>query len=175
MNLTTDEQAMLDGARGRATQKAMQILVALGTIYHAPRLITVTSVQIAGVSYDNLGEAGLQFLAEMADGGGQARVKATLNPAGMDIENWPALGILSDFAEKQLLVIDAFARMGVETSCTCTPYLILPGQKALRCAMPMQCWERAATGRVGRARWPRLSPDARRSMACIWMKIAALD
>lgn len=124
MNLTSDEQAMLDGAHGRATQKAMQILVALGTIYHAPRLIPVISVQIAGVSYDNLGEAGLQFLAEMADGGGQARVKATLNPAGMDIENWPALGIPPDFAEKQMLVIDAFARMGVETSCTCTPYLI---------------------------------------------------
>ena len=115
---------MLAGAHGRATQKAMQILVALGTIYHAPRLIPVISVQIAGVSYDNLGEAGLQFLAEMADGGGQARVKATLNPAGMDIENWPALGIPPDFAEKQMLVIDAFARMGVETSCTCTPYLI---------------------------------------------------
>ena len=124
MNLTPDEQAMLDGAHGRAAQKAMQILVALGTIYHAPRLIPVTSVQIAGVSYDNLGEAGLQFLAEMADGGGRVRVKATLNPAGMDIENWPALGILPDFAEKQMLVIDAFARMGVETSCTCTPYLI---------------------------------------------------
>ena len=124
MDLSPDEQAMLAGAHGRATQKAMQILVALGTIYHAPRLITVTSVQIAGVSYDNLGEAGLQFLAEMADGGGQARVKATLNPAGMDIENWPALGIPPDFAEKQMLVIDAFARMGVETSCTCTPYLI---------------------------------------------------
>ena len=124
MNLSPDEQAMLAGAHGRATQKAMQILVALGTIYHATRLITVTSVQIAGVSYDNLGEAGLQFLAEMADGGGQARVKATLNPAGMDIENWPALGIPPDFAEKQMLVIDAFARMGVETSCTCTPYLI---------------------------------------------------
>ena len=124
MNLTPNEQAMLAGAHGRATQKAVQILVALGTIYHAPRLIPVTSVQIAGVSYDNLGEAGLQFLAEMADGGGQARVKATLNPAGMDIENWPALGIPPDFAQKQMLVIDAFARMGVETSCTCTPYLI---------------------------------------------------
>jgi hypothetical protein len=101
----------------------MQILVALGTIYSAPRLIPVSSVQVAGVSYDNLGEAGLQFLAEMADGGGQARVLATLNPAGMDIENWPALGIPPDFAEKQLRVIDAFARMGIQTTCTCTPYL----------------------------------------------------
>ena len=124
MILTIEEQTMLDGAQGRATQKAMQILVALGTIYAAPRLIPVSSVQIAGVSYDNLGEAGLEFLAEMADNGGRAQVLATLNPAGMDIENWPALGIPPDFAEKQLRVIDAFARMGVLTTCTCTPYLV---------------------------------------------------
>jgi predicted aconitase len=129
MELTAEEQAMLDGAQGRATQKAMQILVALGTIYRAPRLIRVSSVQIAGVSYDNLGEAGLQFLMEMAEGGGRAQVLATLNPAGMDIENWPTLGIPADFAEKQLRVIEAFQRMGVQTTCTCTPYLVgnLPG------------------------------------------------
>jgi predicted aconitase len=129
MKITAEEQAMLDGVRGRATQKAMQILAALGTIYAAPCLIPVTSVQIAGVSYDNLGEAGLQFLAEMADGGGRAQVLATLNPAGMDIESWQTLGIPPDFAEKQLRVIDAYARMGVQTTCTCTPYLVgnLPG------------------------------------------------
>jgi hypothetical protein len=76
------------------------------------------------VSYDNLGEAGLQFLSEMAEGGGRARVLTTLNPAGMDVENWPALGIPPEFAEKQMKVLDAFSRMGVTTTCTCTPYLI---------------------------------------------------
>jgi len=52
--------------------------VALGTIYGAERTVPVTFAQIAGVSYDNLGEAGLQFLSEMADGGGRARVLTTL-------------------------------------------------------------------------------------------------
>jgi hypothetical protein len=124
MKLTIEEQQMLDGAQGRATQKAMEILVALGTIYGAERMVPVTSVQIAGVSYDNLGEAGLHWLSEMADGGGKARVLTTLNPAGMDIENWQALGISEDFARQQLRVIDAFARMNVVTTCSCTPYLI---------------------------------------------------
>ncbi len=115
---------MLDGVYGRATQKAMEILVALGTIYGAERMVPVTSAQIAGVSYDNLGEAGLHCLSEMADGGGKTRVLTTLNPAGMDIENWQALGISEDFAQNQLRVIDAFARMNVVTTCSCTPYLI---------------------------------------------------
>jgi hypothetical protein len=107
----------------------MEILAALGTIYEAERMLPVTSVQIAGVSYDNLGEAGLQFLTEMADGGGQARVLSTLNPAGMDIENPGSLGIDPEFAANQRRVIEAFARMGVITTCTCTPYLAgnLPG------------------------------------------------
>ena len=124
MQLTNEEQAMLDGEQGRATQKAMQILAALGNIYGAERLIPVTSVQVAGVSYDNLGEAGLNFLSEMANGGGRARVLTTLNPAGMDIENWQALGISPGFAENQMRVLEAFARMNVVTTASCTPYLI---------------------------------------------------
>ncbi|HNT24324.1 MAG TPA: aconitase X catalytic domain-containing protein [Anaerolineales bacterium] len=124
MQLTPEENAMLQGQHGRAAQKAMQILTALGSIYGAEGLIPVNSVQIAGVSYDNLGEAGLQFLLEMAEGGGQVRAFTTLNPAGMDTENWQNLGISADFAEKQQRVLEAFARMGVTTTCTCTPYLV---------------------------------------------------
>ena len=123
MELSAEERAMLAGEQGWATRKAMEILATLGTIYGATRMLPVTSVQIAGVSYDNLGEAGLDFLEEMAEGGGQARLLATLNPAGMDTENWQSLGIPLDFAEKQRRVIEAFARMGVVTTCTCTPYL----------------------------------------------------
>jgi len=124
MKLTPEEQAMLNGEQGKATQKAMEILTTLGKIYGAEGLIPVTSVQIAGVSYANLGEAGLHFLTEMADGDGRSRVLTTLNPAGMDIENWQALGISEEFAENQTRVLDAFAQMNIITTASCTPYLI---------------------------------------------------
>lgn len=123
LQLTSLQQAMLEGDYGCATRKAMQILTTLGAIYGAERMIPVTSVQISGVSYDNLGEAGLEFLDEMAAGGGRTRVLTTLNPAGMDVENWQAMGIPADFAQQQQRVIDAFGRMGVLTTCSCTPYL----------------------------------------------------
>ncbi len=115
---------MLDGNEGKASQKAIQILLALAKIYNAEKLLPVSSVQIAGVSYDNLGEAGLEYLTEMADNDGRVKVFTTLNPAGMDRENWQALGIPPDFARQQIRVLDAFARMGVVTTCTCTPYLV---------------------------------------------------
>lgn len=124
MNLNAEEQAMLDGQYGWAVQKSMQILVALGSIYGAQRLVPIASAQIAGVSYDNLGEAGLNWLDEMSQGGGRVRTLTTLNPAGMDTENWPALGIEAEFARNQERVLAAFARMGVVTTCTCTPYLV---------------------------------------------------
>lgn len=123
MYLTEKEQRMLDGAEGYAVQKSMEILVALGDIYGAKSLIKVGSVQVAGVSYSNLGDAGLEFLNKLAKDG-KVKVLTTLNPAGMDLENWRNLGISPEFAEKQNLVIDAFQRMGILVSCTCTPYLI---------------------------------------------------
>lgn len=123
MQLNREERRMLAGKHGRATQKAMEILTALGAIYAAERMVPVASVQIAGVSFDNLGEAGLEFLSEMAEDGGRARVLTTLNPAGMDIENPEPLGIDAGFARNQRRVIEAYARMGVVTTCSCTPYL----------------------------------------------------
>ncbi|MFX0033110.1 MAG: aconitase X [Candidatus Hodarchaeota archaeon] len=123
MLLEPEEKDMLDGNYGRAAQKSMEILTILGEIFNAENMIDVYSVQIAGVSYDNLGEAGLEFLNEMAEDG-KVKVLTTLNPAGMDIENWETLGIDEDFAKNQNRAIDAFAKMGIITTCSCTPYLI---------------------------------------------------
>jgi predicted aconitase len=123
LKLTKEEKEMLDGKQGKATRKAMEIITTLGEIYGAERLIPVSSVQIAGVSYHNLGEAGLEYLSEMAEDG-RTRVLTTLNPAGMDLSEWKKHGISEDFAKNQQRVIDAYEKMGVITTCTCTPYLI---------------------------------------------------
>jgi predicted aconitase len=124
MRLAEQEQAMLAGEMGPAARKAMEIVTALGRIYGAEQLVPVASVQVAGVSYKNLGDAGLEFLHRWADEGAQVRVPTTLNPAGMDLTHWQALGFDPDFARQQITVVETFARMGVTTTCTCTPYLI---------------------------------------------------
>ena len=124
MRLTDEEQAMLAGDFGPGVQKAMEIVAALGRIYGADDLVPVTSVQVAGVSYKNLGDAGLEFLADWAAQGARVRVPTTLNPAGLDLERWRELGFDADFAEKQTRVVQAFAAMGIRPTCTCTPYLV---------------------------------------------------
>jgi hypothetical protein len=127
MKLTREEQAWLTGEAGNALKRAMEILVALGKIYGAKRLIPVASVQISGVSYRNLGSAGLNFLQGWAEEGAHVRVPTTLNPAAMDLIDWREQGFDPKFATKQQAVVEAFRRMGVDEGdpCpTCAPYLI---------------------------------------------------
>jgi hypothetical protein len=124
LHLTSEEQAMLAGEAGHGVQKAMEIVVALGRIYGAADLVPIASVQVSGVSYKNLGDAGLHFLEEWAAEGAQARVPTTLNPAGMDLVAWRELGFPESFAQRQQSVITAYAALGVRPTCTCTPYLV---------------------------------------------------
>ena len=124
LQLTPDERAMLAGEAGPALRKAMEIIVALGKIYDAGDLIPVESVQVAGVSFKNLGDAGLEFLREWADQGARVRVHTTLNPAGMDLIRWAEHGIPESFARSQQAIIDVFHRMGIDLTLTCTPYYV---------------------------------------------------
>jgi predicted aconitase len=121
MYLSREEEAIYQGERGETLARMMEILVALGDIYGAERLIPVRSVQIAGVSYKNIGQAGLEWISDLQ---GTVAVPSILNPAGMDLCRWKEMGIDEDFAEKQQQVIDAYRKLGVSIDCTCTPYQI---------------------------------------------------
>lgn len=124
MKLTKEEELMLSGRLGEGSRKAMEILVALGEIYGAEKMVEIKSAQVSGVSYSNLGDAGLDFLEDWASEGARVRVPTTLNPAGMDLKEWSKLNFPEDFAEKQLRIISAYEKMGVTVSCTCTPYIV---------------------------------------------------
>lgn len=126
LHLTPEEEAMLQGAEGPGVRRAMEMVVALGRIYGARRLVPVESAQVSGVSYKNLGQAGLEFLQAWAQEGARARVPAFLNPAGMDWEAWASLGIPEEFARRQEAVVQAFVRLGVQPTLTCAPYLAMP-------------------------------------------------
>ncbi len=123
MRLSGEERAMLSGDQGPAGRKAMEIVVALAEVYEAEDLVPVASVQVAGVSFGNLGQAGLDFLREWAADGARVVVPTTLNPAGIDLEAWRQLGIPEEYARRQLEVIQAYRAMGITISCSCTPYL----------------------------------------------------
>lgn len=119
MYLSRDEERLYGGEAGETLRRMMEILVALGDIYGAERLVPVRSVQIAGVSFRNIGEAGLEWISDLQ---GKVVVPSILNPAGMDLCRWREMGIEEQFSSKQLEVVEAYRRLGVTLECTCTPY-----------------------------------------------------
>lgn len=124
MYLTQEEEKMYSGEYGPAVEKSMEILVALGDIYEADGMVEIVSAQISGVSYKTIGDAGLEYLEDLAGEGAQVVVPSTLNPAGVDLDQWKELGFPAEFTKKQLLIVEAYRKMGISTTCTCTPYLV---------------------------------------------------
>ena len=120
MYLTKEEERIYDGEAGESLRKAMEILVALGDINEAARLIPIRSAHVSGASYKTIGDA-YEFVESLD---ARVRVRTTLNPIGMDRERWRELGISEEFALKQMEVLKAYERLGVLPECTCTPYLI---------------------------------------------------
>jgi predicted aconitase len=115
---------MFDGELGDAARESMEILVALGKIFGAKRMIPVTSAQISGVSYKTIGQAGLDYLNGLASKKAKVRIPSFLNPAGMDREQWKEMRIPEGFARKQMEILDAYSKMGIMKTCTCAPYFI---------------------------------------------------
>jgi len=123
MYLTKEEEKILDGKEGEVAEKLFRLLVRLGDIYGADKMIPVGSVQVAGVSYKSIGDPGTEFLEDMSAKDAKVRVLTYLNPAGMDLEDWEKIGFPKDFAKKQLRIMNAFKSMGIVVTSTCTPYL----------------------------------------------------
>jgi len=123
MYLTKEQEQMLTGEHGEVNERMMRLLVRLGDIYGAEKMIPVGSVQVAGVSYKSIKDPGLDFLQDFASKGAKVKTLTYLNPAGMDMEDWEEYGFPADFAVKQKAIMDAFGAMGIVVTATCTPYL----------------------------------------------------
>lgn len=121
MYLDREEESILEGEKGPGLQKAMELLVALGKVYEADGLVPISSAHLSGASYKTIGEGGIAFLEDISRDV-KVKVPSTLNPLGMDRERWSEMHVSEHFASRQLRIIDLYARMGVRTSCSCTPY-----------------------------------------------------
>lgn len=122
MHLTRQEERILAGEEGHGRQKAMELLVALGDIYGAKRLIPISSAQVSGASFKTIGDAGILFLEDFSLKA-KATVRASLNPLGLDEKRWKAMGVDEAFHAKQARIISAYQALGIEPLYSCTPYL----------------------------------------------------
>lgn len=123
MLLTEEETQMLNGDKGPAVKKAMEILVALGESFGAARLVPVNNVHMAGSSVLVAEEAGTRFVEDIRKQGGNFVTRVTTNPTAVDPTQWKDIGIPESDAVLQTRLTDAYAGMGANTCNTCIPYL----------------------------------------------------
>src|SRR2546425_4569147 len=122
MRLTRAERHLLEEGTD-AQRKAMEILLTVGRLADAPRLVPITSAHVSGASYKMIGDPGLEFLEDFAQSA-RVSVPTTVNPLGTDLAQWQELGVPATFAEKQARIARAYETMGVRPSYSCTPYLL---------------------------------------------------
>ncbi|MBT8367818.1 MAG: aconitase X catalytic domain-containing protein, partial [Deltaproteobacteria bacterium] len=120
MRLTGEEKSILDGNQGEAARIALSVLVDLGELFGAKKLMKVSQVHIDATLY--MVDAGLEFAEKMADLGGVAAVPTSLNPSSIDLQRWKAYRVPPEALSKHKRLEKAYLKMRATPTWTCAPY-----------------------------------------------------
>jgi predicted aconitase len=118
--LTDNDQAMLKGEDGPASQMAMRILATMAGVYGASSLLDIESAHIDGCLYH--GYSGLEFARRLLEGGAKVKVPTTLNVGAVDLlhpEFFRGTPEVGRYAREMML---AYQEMGCSPVFTCAPY-----------------------------------------------------
>lgn len=119
MVLTQYQQEMLDGKYGKGKAMAMEILVAVGESFDAPRMVPITRAHVSLSAQ----EADLWFAEKMLAAGARCAVPPTVNP-GYSLSYFQSRGILTPEAvETMERTHRAYQQLGAVLTYSCTPYL----------------------------------------------------
>jgi len=130
MFLTRDEERILDGEAGPGVQLAMRILVKLGDVFGAEKLIPVASAHVSGISYKTAGDVAIEFLRELREMGARASVPATTNPCGFDERLKGLLQLPGELVRAQEELLSLYEAVGLRRTLTCVPYYELKPKSA---------------------------------------------
>ncbi len=120
MHLSREEEGILKGNSGVGTQKALELLVAIGDAYDAERMVPIARAHAAASGQ----EGDLYFVELLANGGAKCVVPTSTNPV-YDFAYFH--GAFSDIPENEAdvarRVMEAYERLGAILSWSCVPYL----------------------------------------------------
>jgi len=119
MYLTKEEERILNGELGEGTQKAIELLVAIGDAYDAEKMIPISRAHAASSGQ----EGDLYFVELLANGGARCKVPTSTNPV-YDIEYFDKLfEVPKAEGEVARRVMEAYKRVGAILSWSCLPYM----------------------------------------------------
>ena len=120
MELTTKDQAMLNGEFGDAARISMRILMTMGKVYGAERMLDIESAHIDGCLYH--GDSGIDFAQKLVDGGAKVAVPSTLNVGAIDLMHPDQFAGTEEQAAKARRLMALYQEMGCQPIWTCAPY-----------------------------------------------------
>ena len=114
----------LEGKEGPTRQKAARLVVDLARVAKAESFVAVDHAHVSGVSVITGGHGLRTFLNDLSgDETGSVVIPTTLNSAGCDRQKMEEMEILwPDFLEQQFEIVQAYDRLGIEATLSCTPY-----------------------------------------------------
>ena len=119
MYLTKEEERILAGEFGEGTQKAFELLAAIGEAYDSEKMIPISRAHAASSGQ----EGDLYFVELLANGGARCKVPTSTNPV-YEIEYFDNLfEVPKDEGEVAQRVMDAYKRVGAMLTWSCVPYL----------------------------------------------------
>lgn len=119
MQLTQEQEAMLQGSHGHGTAIAMKIQVKIGESFNAQRMVPITRAHVALSAQ----EADVWFAEKLLKAGARCKVPPTVNP-GFCLAYFKNAGKVSDAdAELMQRTHNAYKALGAVLSYNCTPYL----------------------------------------------------
>lgn len=122
MKLNFEEQEIYEGKKGKGLQAAMALLVAVGEVYEAEKMINISSAHVVSNCYKTSGEENIQWLTELIEGGAHFSVFTTLNPGSVDLLHWYEMGVSKKLVEDQRRLTGCYLKLGAIPINSCLPY-----------------------------------------------------
>ena len=120
MHLTKEEQAIIDGHQGEGASIAMKVLVGIGQVFDASRLVPIRR---AHVSLSNQ-EGDTWFAEKLQKAGAKCLVPPTVNP-GYCMDFFLSKGLLSnEDIDSMRRCHEAYKNLGAQMNYSCTPHLL---------------------------------------------------
>lgn len=120
LELNAGDQSMLHGEQGSAAAAAMKILVAFAKAVDARKLLDIAGAHIDGCLYH--GQASLDFVERLIEGGGRVRVPTTLNVGSFDLIHPGLVKMTAAEEVPARRLMKAHLELGCQATFTCAPY-----------------------------------------------------
>jgi hypothetical protein len=123
------DRSLLAGEQGAGAALAMRLVVRAAEALGAERLIPITGAHVDSCLYH--GQATLDFVGRLTDGGARVAIPTTLNVGTLDLLHPELWRGDPQTAERGRRLMDAYRALGCRPTFTCAPYQLADGRPSL--------------------------------------------